>query len=69
MASPVKPNQPISVLHEILAWSIGRPAWWSDALRRIITKENLDDSDRAELESLCRQTLGAVGVDGNPPHR
>ena len=66
MASPIKSNASPSVLHDILAWSIGRPVWWSDALRRIITKETLDDADRIELENLCRHTPGATGADGKP---
>jgi energy-coupling factor transporter ATP-binding protein EcfA2 len=66
MADPVKSNQPKSVLHDIYAWSIGRPAWQSDALRRIITKEKLDESDRTELEHLCRQTQDALATNGDP---
>ena len=64
MASPIKPSKPTSVLHDIFAWSIGRPAWQCDALRRIITKETLDESDRAELENLCRQIPGALAANG-----
>jgi hypothetical protein len=66
MASPIKSNKPISVLHDIFAWSIGRPTWQCDALRRIITKETLDETDKAELENLCRQTPGAVAANGKP---
>ena len=66
MATPVRSNEVKSVLHEIFSWSIGRPTWQCDALRRIITKENLDEADKMELESLCRQTPGAVGVNGTP---
>jgi hypothetical protein len=66
MANQIKTSKTTSVLHEIYAWSIGRPAWQGDALRRIITKETLDDADRTELENLCRQTPGAVGADGKP---
>ena len=58
-------EKPMSVLHDIFAWSIGRPAWQCDALRRLITKENLDEVDRTELEILCRKTPGVVGGDGN----
>ena len=53
------------MLHDIFAWSIGRPAWQCDALRRIITKEKLDDTDRTELENLCRQTPGAFAANGD----
>jgi energy-coupling factor transporter ATP-binding protein EcfA2 len=65
MASQIKNSKPTSVLHDIFAWSIGRPAWQCDALRRIITKDKLDDSDRTELEHLCRQTEGAFATNGN----
>jgi hypothetical protein len=65
MASPVKSKKPISVLHDIFAWSIGRPAWQCDALRRIITKDKLDETDRAELEHLCRKTPGALAANGD----
>jgi hypothetical protein len=64
MASQIKNSKPTSVLHDIFAWSIGRPAWQCDALRRIITKDKLDDSDRIELEHLCRQTEGAIATNG-----
>jgi hypothetical protein len=66
MASAMKTNQSASVLHEIYSWSIGRPGWQCDALRRIITKTNLDAADRTELENLCRQTPGAVSTTGVP---
>ena len=66
MASPIKSNKSKSVLHEIFEWSIERPAWQCDALRRIITKETFDDTDIADLEKLCRQVPGAVGADGQP---
>jgi hypothetical protein len=64
MASQIKSSKPSSVLHDIFAWSIGRPAWQCDALRRIITKDKLNDTDRAELENLCRQTPGALAANG-----
>lgn len=66
MASPVKHSKPISVLHDIFVWSIGRPAWQCDALRRIITKETLNETDKAELENLCRQTPDALAANGKP---
>ncbi|MDP1557704.1 MAG: AAA family ATPase [Nitrosomonas sp.] len=43
-----------SALHEILNWSAGRPDWQRDALRRILEKGNLVDSDLLELERICR---------------
>ncbi len=64
MASALKSEKPKSVLHAIHEWSIERPIWQCDALRRIITKQKLDDADLAELEKLCRQTPGALAADG-----
>jgi recombinational DNA repair ATPase RecF len=66
MASPVKSTVPLLVLHDIYEWSIGRPAWLCDALRRIITNEKLDATDKAELENLCRQTPDALASNGQP---
>ena len=54
-----------SVLVDILMWSTGLPAWQRDALRRIITKDKLDVSDKSELEHLCRQIETARATDGN----
>jgi energy-coupling factor transporter ATP-binding protein EcfA2 len=48
------PAKPTSVLHEILAWSKGRPAWQQDALRRIIVNGTIGSSDLNELEALCK---------------
>lgn len=43
-----------SALHEILNWSAGRPDWQRDALRRIVEKGNLVETDLLELERICR---------------
>ncbi len=59
-------TKPVSVLLEIFAWSIGRPDWQCDALRRIITKTTLDAADKKELEDLCRKTPNATSTDGKP---
>lgn len=52
-ASTNTPKQ-TSALHEILNWSSGRPDWQRDALRRIVEKGNLVETDLAELERICR---------------
>ena len=44
----------INVLSEILVWSLDRPPWQSDALRRLVTKGELDETDIGELSNLCR---------------
>lgn len=52
-ASTTTPKQ-TSALHEILNWSVNRPEWQRDALRRIVEKGNLDSTDIVELERICR---------------
>jgi energy-coupling factor transporter ATP-binding protein EcfA2 len=44
-------------LHEILKWSIDRPEWQRDALRRIIETGNLDNAALLELEHLSRSKI------------
>jgi len=56
MASSISPK-PTSALHEILKWSVNRPEWQRDALRRIVEKGNLDTTDILELERICRAKL------------
>jgi len=46
--------KPLSALHDILTWSFNRPVWQRDALRRIIVKGAIEDTDLEELERLCR---------------
>ena len=48
----------IDVLTEILQWSMDRPAWQRDALRRLVTKGDLDESDIQELSNLCKNRHG-----------
>ena len=48
----------ISILHEILEWSLNRPPWQRDALRRLVTKGELDETDIMELSNLCRSKHG-----------
>ena len=57
------PNiKPTSALYELLEWSITRPDWIRDALRRIVSKGGVDDADLKELERICR---AAHNVDNN----
>ena len=53
---PVSTKSPkqTSALHEILNWSVERPDWQRDALRRILEKSNLTEVDILELERICR---------------
>ncbi|NOT18093.1 MAG: AAA family ATPase [Sulfuriferula sp.] len=46
-----------TVLHEILSWSINRPEWQRDALRRIVETGSLTDVDLLALEGISRSKL------------
>lgn len=43
---------------EIAAWVVGQPAWQQDALRRIVQKRTLTDSDIRELANACKSEHG-----------
>ena len=48
-------------LADILAWSLGCPEWQRDSLRRLCTKDTLDDADIDELTALCKNK-GKSGI-------
>jgi len=48
----------MDVLKEILNWSVTRPEWQRDALRRIVTSDKLDESDLEELATICKSAHG-----------
>ena len=48
----------VNVLKEILEWSQSRPEWQRDALRRLVSKGELDDSDISALANLCKSRHG-----------
>ncbi len=54
MSGVTNTQKQTSALHEILNWSSGRPDWQRDALRRILEKGNLVESDLLELDRICR---------------
>lgn len=56
------PPRPKTVLELILEWSLDRPAWQRDALRRIVQTDKRTDGDIAELVALCKR-----GRVQNPP--
>jgi len=64
MKKPAPPQK--TVFETILDWSQARPAWQRDALRRIVSKGRLDDSDIKELTDLCKQGRGAK-INGLKP--
>ena len=50
-------------LVDILMWSQDRPEWQRDALRRICTKDMLDDADIDKLTDLCKNRgKGAIAL-------
>lgn len=51
-----------TVLETILDWSSDRPMWQRDALRRIVNKGKLDESDIVELVVLCKEARGENGA-------
>ena len=56
-----------TVLEELLEWSVGRPAWQRDALRRFLVKGELSDEDFRDLAEVCKATHGlAEQVDTHP---
>ena len=48
----------INVLREIVQWSVDRPLWQRDALRRLVTNGPLHSEDIAELSQLCKSGHG-----------
>ncbi|WP_407116123.1 AAA family ATPase [Bradyrhizobium sp. LMG 9283] len=55
--------QPKSVLDMILEWSLDRPLWQRDALRRIVANGKLLPEDLAELVQLCLKGRGARDIE------
>jgi hypothetical protein len=53
---------PKTALQIILDWSLERPAWQRDALRRIVQAQKLTATDHTELLALCKR-----GRTDNPP--
>lgn len=68
IASMTSTTAPKTVLETIFEWSIYRPLWQRDALRRIVGKGKLAESDISELVALCKQGLrgGANTVQAQP---
>ena len=48
----------MNVLQEILEWSEDRPAWQSDALRRLVVNGELSDDDIRDLAEICKAAHG-----------
>lgn len=56
-------TQPKSVFDMILEWSLDRPLWQRDALRRIVAQGKLLHDDVAELVQLCLKGRGAKDIE------
>ncbi len=50
----------MNVLQEIFSWSVERPTWQRDALRRLIVNGDLSDSDIRALTEICKGDHGLV---------
>jgi hypothetical protein len=48
---------PPTILESILLWSANRPDWQRDALRRIVQKRKLDETDITELATASANTV------------
>ena len=56
-----------SVYQELLDWSKGLPSWQRDALRRLITQEQIGHKDIVELASLCKAKHGLEDPKDSKP--
>jgi energy-coupling factor transporter ATP-binding protein EcfA2 len=48
----------VNVHEEVLQWSVDRPMWQRDALRRLVQTSELAETDLAELVQLCKTPHG-----------
>ncbi len=58
----------VAVLPEILAWSLERPLWQQDALRRLVEQSTLTEQDIADVVTLCKAEVG-LDADRAQPAR
>ena len=47
----------------ILEWSVDRPAWQRDALRRIVQQASLSEDDISDLAALCKAGRGSATAE------
>jgi hypothetical protein len=66
MTTPSVNPKKSSPLHEVLQWSASRPEWQRDALRRIIEKGSLDNTDIEELERISRSKIKNAAIKAVP---
>ena len=48
----------VDVLRELFDWSLGRPRWQRDALRRLTTRSELGTTELQDLAELCKTVHG-----------
>lgn len=57
----------MDVLGEILRWSVDRPDWQRDALRRLLVNGELTETDIVELTALCKEAHGLAEAGTSHP--
>ena len=55
------------VLDELLDWSVGRPAWQRDALRRLVVTGELSKKDIDDLTEICKAKHGLAEQEVTHP--
>jgi energy-coupling factor transporter ATP-binding protein EcfA2 len=66
VAPPTLVCDTVPVLPQILSWSLERPLWQQDALRRLVERDRLDASDYEALLALCKVDAGIPVADCEP---
>ncbi|MGD0819379.1 MAG: AAA family ATPase [Desulfomonilia bacterium] len=59
----------MSILQEILLWAQGLPDWQSDAITRLLTKQNLGSEDIEDLFALLKASHGIPDPNGRKPNK
>jgi hypothetical protein len=57
----------VNVHEEVLQWSVDRPTWQRDALRRLVQTGELAEADLAELVQLCKTPYGLADAGAASP--
>ena len=57
----------MTVLQKILAWSLTRPTWQRDALRRLVQNSSLSQDDIDELTLICKSQHGLSDPENPAP--
>lgn len=57
----------MSILKDVLGWSVDRPAWQRDALRRLVETGEIGDDDIPLLAEICKSSYGLVEPNPGDP--